>query len=147
MARRSRRGSSADQLRVSGPHYRPNALDALLQPLLPFEETQGSTFPYHAVYPPGLHDAPRRRVLASGVTRGFVAHPVRRSSLLKLILGARRLPSHSGGERPLAVSKAALICVRRKRRREVLFALGRAGYRGSAPKRHYRRTADSYYRC
>lgn len=38
-------------------------------------------------------------------------------------------------------------CVRRKQRRETLFALRRAGYSGSAPKRHYRRNAFSNYSC
>lgn len=39
------------------------------------------------------------------------------------------------------------FCVQRKRRREVLFAFGRAGFRGSAPKRSYRRTVNSNYGC
>lgn len=39
------------------------------------------------------------------------------------------------------------FCVQRGQRREVLFALGRAGYRGSAPKRSYRRSANSNYGC
>lgn len=39
------------------------------------------------------------------------------------------------------------ICVKRRIRREVLFARGRAGYSGSAPKVHYRRTEDSKVRC
>lgn len=39
------------------------------------------------------------------------------------------------------------VCLRRKQRREVLFAFRRAGYSGSAPKRSYRRTANSFYGC
>lgn len=39
------------------------------------------------------------------------------------------------------------VCVDRKRRREVLFAFGRAGYGGSAKKLHWRRTPDSQWRC
>lgn len=39
------------------------------------------------------------------------------------------------------------FCVQRKQRREVLFALKRAGFRGSAPKKRYRRNASSNYRC
>lgn len=39
------------------------------------------------------------------------------------------------------------FCIQRKERREVLFALGRAGFRGSAPKRRYRRTQNSQWRC
>lgn len=39
------------------------------------------------------------------------------------------------------------ICIKRQTRKEVLFAQGRAGFSGSAPKKHYRRTADSKVRC
>lgn len=39
------------------------------------------------------------------------------------------------------------FCVQRKARREVLFALGRAGYSGSAPRSHYRRSGSSLYKC
>lgn len=56
---------------------------------------------------------------------------------------------------PLAVSNVlrmanplrVLFCVRRKMRREVLFALRRAGYSGSARKRHYHRSQESKYGC
>lgn len=44
-------------------------------------------------------------------------------------------------------AKSVDFCVRRKARREVLFAVRRAGFRGSAPKRSYRRSGDSQYRC
>lgn len=45
--------------------------------------------------------------------------------------------------------KRVLFCIRRKVRREVLFALRRAGFRGSGPGKggRYRRTQDSQYRC
>lgn len=39
------------------------------------------------------------------------------------------------------------FCFERRQRREVLFALKRAGFRGSAPKKSYRRTANSNYGC
>lgn len=39
------------------------------------------------------------------------------------------------------------FCLQRKARREALFAFGRAGFRGSAPKRSYRRTVNSNYGC
>lgn len=48
---------------------------------------------------------------------------------------------------PLKVPSRVRFCVQRKERRQVLFALERAGYRGSAPKRHYQRTQESQYRC
>lgn len=43
--------------------------------------------------------------------------------------------------------RKVLFCVRRKQRREVLFAIRRAGYSGSARKPYYRRTVNSQYRC
>lgn len=42
--------------------------------------------------------------------------------------------------------KKVSFCVRRKARREVLFALKRAGFSGSAPH-SYRRTAHSHWSC
>lgn len=39
-----------------------------------------------------------------------------------------------------------MFCIRRKLRKEVLFALGKAGFSGSTRGR-YRRTADSQWRC
>lgn len=45
------------------------------------------------------------------------------------------------------VKRSDSVCVLRRRRRETLFALNRAGYSGSASKRHYQRTADSGYSC
>lgn len=38
-------------------------------------------------------------------------------------------------------------CRDRDKRREVLFAMNKAGYSGSAAKRHYRRTIESQYSC
>lgn len=40
-----------------------------------------------------------------------------------------------------------LFCMRRKIRREVLFAMNRAGFGGSARKRFWDRTEDSQYGC
>lgn len=39
------------------------------------------------------------------------------------------------------------FCQQRKVRREVLFAMRRAGYSGSAKKRYWRRSQNSQYRC
>lgn len=39
------------------------------------------------------------------------------------------------------------LCFNRKQRREVLFAQRKAGFRGSAPKRSYKRSGDSLYSC
>lgn len=55
------------------------------------------------------------------------------------------------GLRPLQIRAPmrARFCVQRKQRREVLFAFRRVGYSGSSPGRrnHYRRTANSHWRC
>ena len=45
------------------------------------------------------------------------------------------------------VPNRVYFCVQRQQRKQVLFALGRAGYSGSARKRHYNRTQNSQYRC
>lgn len=79
--------------------------------------------------------APRGRSLYVG-TRLSYAPPYRR----RLYAGWQRFEL---GTMPHRVG----FCVRRKQRREVLFALGRAGYGGSAPKRHYRRNMNSNYGC
>lgn len=47
----------------------------------------------------------------------------------------------------LSLHPKVLVCVKRKQRRETLFALNRAGGAGSAPKRHYKRTIDSQFSC
>lgn len=39
------------------------------------------------------------------------------------------------------------LCLQRRSRREVLFAYRKAGFSGSAPRRHYKRTQNSQYRC
>lgn len=47
----------------------------------------------------------------------------------------------------IRVPNRVSFCLQRKSRREVLFALRRAGFRGSAPKRHYLRRQSSAWRC
>lgn len=45
------------------------------------------------------------------------------------------------------IPSRVMFCVRRKQRREVLFALNRAGYSGSARKSKWRRSITSKYGC
>lgn len=64
-----------------------------------------------------------------------------------------------GGKAPslfagLEVNKRVLFCLRRKQRRESLFALRRVGFRGSSPgsrsqynQKYYQRSGDSRYSC
>lgn len=82
---------------------------------------------------------PAARVLVSNV-RGFVSSPQARAFTPKARMLALGRLFYSA---PARVRK----CVQRKERRAVLFALERAGFAGSAPKRHYRRTEDSNWRC
>lgn len=51
--------------------------------------------------------------------------------------------------RMVARPSRVMFCVKRKIRKEVLFALRKAGYRGSGPgrRRTYRRTGDSSHGC
>lgn len=63
----------------------------------------------------------------------------------------RKARLSSGFSRPVATLRELPYrvreCVRRKDRREVLFAVKRAGYSGSAPKRSYIRKLMSNYGC
>jgi len=47
----------------------------------------------------------------------------------------------------LAMPTESTPCKKRSDRREVLFALHRAGYSGSAKKRYFRRTIESQFSC
>lgn len=94
-----------------------------------------------AVYPwrptpgafPGFQSPPRRSYTGRGF-RYFPPPRARRGAALSPGLSIR-LPGR------------VRFCVQRAQRRQVLFALGRAGYSGSAPKRSYRRTQNSQWRC
>lgn len=80
-----------------------------------------------------------RSVAASGARHGLM--PRKSSPYAKQVLRFLSwLPE-------VHIPSRVAFCVRRKQRREVLFALKRAGYSGSARKGHWRRTAYSKYRC
>lgn len=83
---------------------------------------------------------------ASSVALGVARHGLRPSRSL-----AERL-SRPQQFRVLArlqvrVPSRVFFCQQRQVRREVLFAKQRAGYGGSAKKKHWRRTQNSQYRC
>lgn len=104
-----------------------------------------------------LYGAPRSAVYLDGISAGrkpnrvvrrpsgyfpfpFPAkHAVRRSEAMRLVSPLWRVELK---RQPMRVR----FCVQRKERREVLFALGRAGFSGSAPGR-YRRVVSSNYGC
>lgn len=83
--------------------------------------------------------------LSAKPTRAIGRLPSRRVADIR-----RRLFGHESGLRsfPLPVAPYQVkFCVARKQRREILFAKKKAGFSGSAPKRRYRRTLNSKYRC
>lgn len=99
--------------------------------------------PVHTVYP--WYES---RALQRGVTRGFVAHPLR--SVLSLSFDrepAPRAPRRRAMPLQFPIPERVLLCVRRKERRRALFAFGRAGFSGSARKRHWKRNQFSNWRC
>lgn len=79
--------------------------------------------------PPPALPAPRV------VPAAKAALPWRRSKYSALRELAMRAPSRTR------------FCIQRKARRQVLFALRRAGYAGSAKARTWRRTSNSQYAC
>lgn len=58
-----------------------------------------------------------------------------------------KVPSYRDIALAVRLPAKVRFCIQRKQRKQVLFALDRAGYRGSAPKRHYIRNSNSQYRC
>lgn len=131
MSRRSRRAVAGSTTRRGGPYTRPNALFAL----------------------PPAHESVRRS-FAFGVPRQFAARQMRFKRDLFLSLSARPRPRAQrrradsfGFLRHLKLQPQALICVKRKQRREVMFALGVAGGSGAMRGRRFRRTQDSQYGC
>lgn len=104
----------------------------------------------------GLEDDPRS--VRFGVPEATERlREIARRSAVRLPPPLARQPRR--GFRPLSVQDIAwrslrirapakvVFCVRRKERREVLFAKQRAGFRGSAKKRFWRRSQNSQYRC
>lgn len=85
-----------------------------------------------APYRPSLVNTLRSALFAARVTLPRPAHASPR-----FVAGMNRLP---------LLNRQTVVCVARRRRKEVLFALGRAGFSGSAPNR-YHRTMDSQRSC
>lgn len=158
----SRKHKSSDFVERAALHYRPNR-DTLLPRSVYVPVSYPSDF--------GGPAAPSRRHW-SGLTRSipflddratetYHAAPI---AIRRMATAARfSVPRYLRREVPLKVRKSlppiivrslplrapsrVLFCLRRKERREVLFAFKRAGYSGSARKRHYVRNQNSRYRC
>lgn len=86
-----------------------------------------------------------------GFTRGGAAY-LQRPGAAPRRYGRSVSPSwrqqlNLAGHLVMRPDEAVSFCVRRKARREVLFALRRAGWSGSAQKRFWRRTEESNYSC
>lgn len=140
--RRSQRGGSSRDQVPGGRSADLTGLDRLPRPVRLDDERDelrvllGPRPAVEAVYP---WASPR-------ASRGLRSYPP--SPPAKRAVGASKLWRYS----PLRVLQMSApastrFCVMRKQRREVLFAFRRAGYRGSARKRSWRRTGDSQYRC
>lgn len=117
--------------RQGGPYYRPSEAAPARMPEASNYYSMGAS-PFAQVAPFGP--------LGRGLSVYYPPYGPRR------VVGSQRLYS-SWDTLQIRVPRKAVFCVRRKSRREVLFALRRAGFRGSAPKRHYRRSQDSLWRC
>lgn len=142
---KNRRGDRVDNSHTGGVQYNtPNRM-------LP----RMSDRDYKATLYSGLLQA----VIPNVPRRAEVRMPARRLPILPF-KRARIYPNVGRPDKPIFVGSfpakqdflvdlpyRARVCVRRKQRREVLFAFRRAGYAGSAPKRRYRRTSYSKYGC
>lgn len=138
-SRRSVRSRSGDRTtRSSLPARLPRAFLTRL----PLEEAQERA--WRPVW------APRRPLLVSTWSTTRSPHLARPGQVLSPL----RPRSESRGRelRPpmyqlrMSAPSRSSFCHRRKERRQVLFAIRRAGYSGSAPG-PYRRTQDSQYSC
>lgn len=122
----SRRRRAVRSSRQGGPYIRPSALPAL--PLA--HESVRRFFPVVS----RVQRLPKR---ALHPTLRFPAKRVSRKSVNYRALGALTI----------RVPERAAFCVRRKVRRQVMFALGVGGSRGMMRGKRFRRTQDSQYRC
>lgn len=152
MAKSSRRnsGRSGQAGRTLSPSYRPYAVPRLRTrerryddvPVVRVLDSSGDVL----VFPP---DGPLESV------RSEDDRVVHRRKASVYYPPSRSLPSRIS--RPSAYDvlryvryanpSRVLMCVKRQVRRQVLFAIRKAGFSGSARKKHWRRTRDSFYGC
>lgn len=136
MSRRSRRQVTV--VRQGEPYIRSNTPAVLPLPdeslLRSFRAVAPEPRPWEPVNLPELR---RRRMDPTPL------YPAKRRSLRSPF--AKR-PGYLLQKLYMRQPERVRFCVQRSQRREVLFALNRAGYSGSAPGR-YRRTQNSQYRC
>lgn len=127
-----------------GDAYFPSRADTARPPRRRMSDyaIEGARYPEHPVAT--VYPWSPSRSLRAVVSRGFSFAPKARG--FSLALAQARLP-WSDDRLRIRVPTRVKFCVARKQRREVLFAMERAGYSGSAPKRHYRRNEDSNWRC
>lgn len=136
MARRSRRDRVVGYPAAGGSRYVDPSGTLPRSTYRDVEALSSSFAPFVADFRTGV---PARRMTRIVSTPVSLYKHAKRSEAVRLISPKsyylREIPSR------------VRFCVSRKIRREALFAFGRAGFRGSAPKRHYRRVATSNYRC
>ncbi|AZL82927.1 hypothetical protein [Apis mellifera associated microvirus 50] len=170
-----RRVNSVRPSRTGAPlHSANDSLDSYLPESLPrplSSHREDSKIPYsddssrrHWIDSLDLSDVPRH-VLEDSVRpqpRTFVRNTPTRltGTRLRSVVGSKRAAAHDKRVIPVFSlrglmglhyrwPKVAIDCLRRKMRKEVIFAAGVGGRRRSAPGRRgkYRRTPSSLYRC
>lgn len=106
------------------------------------------------VFLPDDDPVPRTITSLLDVVRQVHPLPVASRAVKRSVWSSTSIPRAKAVWRNLArprplYAKSLKYCLQRSLRREVLFALGVAGRRGSAPGRggRYKRSITSYYRC
>lgn len=136
--------------RTGDPFYRSSA-GALPRPSVSYGDLQGAVSQLKVIDPDTgeILRTRSRRGPGRGFDRGMGQRPISAAHHYLRLLGS--LPSRTPplAKQPLFIRVPTKVgfCLQRKQRREVLFALRRAGFGGSAPKRRYRRTQNSQWRC
>lgn len=133
---KNRRGDRVDNSQAGGAKY--NAPNRMLPRL--------SDRDYKAMWYNGLLSAVIPSVRRDVQRRPTVRMPIRRFPA-KQPKASKAMSLQEVSFQVAGPVYRASLCVSRKSRREVLFAKGRAGFSGSAPKSRYRRTAYSKYGC
>lgn len=145
MSKRSRRSSSGFTPRPGAANFSANVLPAL--PRAAFHDDLDSFDSPLRPVNPTVPDLPVSSLPSYGqrakANRRLSPHPAS-----PLVIRPKQHGAQPRRARTIQISapRKILACIRRRRRREVLFAKRRAGFSGSAPRK-YRRTHFSSYSC
>lgn len=119
----------------------PDEIDRQFQDFWPADPS------LEAVYPEGMPRSPASRVPRFFHRMASTNAVQRRARWYGMAPAPTRLHRVPAKQLFMRAPSRVRFCVKRKERREVLFALRRAGYSGSARKRRWYRNASSQYRC